>query len=141
MKNLLLLIAFLGATSFAKTQGNLQFNQVLTFSGGLTASPNSTTNSSIQTVPIGKVWKIESVGGGYISPTLGSSYMGAKVNNGLSIFRLVGSSLNNSGVDKNICPIWLRSGDNMSIEYYNSNSGNAQSTSYVISIIEFNIIP
>jgi hypothetical protein len=137
MKNLFLLIAILSISTFAKTQGNLQFNQVLTFSGGLTASLSSTTNSSIQTVPIGKVWKIESVGGGKLNNSFTGSYIGAKVNNGLSIFRLVGSNLNISGV----CPIWLRSGDNMSIEYYNSSGGSAQSTSYVISIIEFNIIP
>lgn len=47
MNNLFLLIAFLGATTFAKTQGNLQFNQVKLV-------------STVETVPAGKVWKVES---------------------------------------------------------------------------------
>ena len=50
------LILFLG-TCFS--QGNLQFNQVLTFGGTLCAS----CNQPIGTVPVGKVWKIESKGG------------------------------------------------------------------------------
>jgi hypothetical protein len=50
MKKLFLLIAFFYVTSFAKSQGNLQFNQVLTITSGQS-----------YTVPTGKVLKIESI--------------------------------------------------------------------------------
>jgi hypothetical protein len=46
MKKLFLLIAFFYVTSFAKSQGNLQFNKVKLV-------------STVETVPAGKVWKVE----------------------------------------------------------------------------------
>lgn len=55
MKKLILSIIFGLSFFFVNAQGNLQFNQVLTYTGSLVAnnfSPN-------YTVPSGKVWKIE----------------------------------------------------------------------------------
>lgn len=50
MKNLFLLVAFLGVTSFTKVQSDLQFNRALTLIAGQS-----------YTVPTGKVFKIESI--------------------------------------------------------------------------------
>ena len=85
MKNLFTfcLILFLG-TCFS--QGNLQFNQVLTFGGTLCAS----CNQPIGTVPAGKVWKIES--------QLGSTVI--NINN-----------LNFAALTK--VPLWLKTGDSL----------------------------
>jgi len=55
MKHLITL-TFLFFLSISNAQGNLQFNQVLTYGGTLCAS----CNQPIGTVPAGKVWKIES---------------------------------------------------------------------------------
>ena len=138
MKIVLVSLFFLFG-SFVYSQGNLQFSQVLTLTGGISAGPGITTTSSTQTVPAGKVWKIESLGGGSIGTT-NTSYLGIIINNGLSIFKQMGNTNTGTGFSNNICPIWLRAGDNVSIQHFNS-SGLTVSTSYVISVIEFNIIP
>ena len=89
------------------SQGNLQFNQVLTYGGTLCAS----CNQPIGTVPVGKVWKIESKGGSTIN------------------------TVNGNAVTQTISyPFWLKAGDILG--HY---TGSAQD--WFISILEFNIVP
>lgn len=97
---------------------NLQFNQVYSFNGYL--GQGETGPSWV--VPQGKVWKVE-----YFS----SSFF--VLNEG----RTGGGSGNaNNG------PLWLKAGDSIRYDlyFYGANCcGN--STNYLISIIEFNIVP
>ena len=118
----------------ASAQGNLQFNQVLTFTGSIGVTANAVT-SPIQTVPAGKVWKIEHVGGVASNQTSASVRFGIQVNSGISL-----TYWSNGIVDQNICPIWLKASDNLQF-YYNNPGGTAQSCTYIISVVEFNIIP
>ena len=123
MKKILsLVIALLFTTSLSSfAQGNLQFNQVITLNFALSSS----ASSSIYTVPVGKVWKVESVSGSSAASS-GASYMqinGTNVPIGNSPLTLMNA-------------IWLKSGDQINI--YN---GYGLSAGYFCSIIEFNIIP
>ncbi len=136
MKNLftLCLLLFIG-TFFS--QGNLQFNQVLTFTGTV-ASNNGYVNSAINTVPAGKVWKIEHVGGSAFLMGNGTQY-GVTINNATSICYWGSSPSNYQLQVKEICPIWLKAGDNLS--FYWSQYNGTQGCDFVISIVEFNIVP
>lgn len=110
MKHLLTLclLLFLG-TCFS--QGNLQFNQVLTFTGTV-ASNNGFVNSAINTVPAGKVWKIEfKEGGGLLN-------------------------VNGMNLSLNQLPCWLKNGDIVAL-----NGNNSSTQNIFVSIIEFNIVP
>jgi hypothetical protein len=125
MKKILTIVfIFFTVQSFA--QGNLQFNQVKTFSG-------SSWNASltIDTVPQGKIWKIESMG----FSGVGNSAMtinGARYINYLgSYYSPYNSSLPNSGQVAIKETLWLKSGDVLGWEYGN----------YVITLIEYKIIP
>lgn len=115
-------------------QGNLQFNQVVTYTG--TGSGSYSYTSPTWTVPAGKVWKIESA-----SPSLANSAVTRKINveagGGWGTFALTTAS-NETSI--NPFPIWLKAGDQVQLQA----SGNCCSTTtfyYAISIIEFNIIP
>jgi len=127
MKKIIVLAALLFTFNVAThAQGNLQFNQVLTYTGSI----NGMTNQ--WTVPAGKVWKIESKtrtpNGGltfYINSTAVNDYYFFWNNAGQA-------SVSSMAIDS--APIWLKAGD---ISYFNS-SGTAN---YYISIIEFNIVP
>ncbi len=126
MKKLLFaMLLFIGFTG--KAQGNLQFNQVLTF-GGLSnagALSSNLTNylysSPPYTVPSGKVWKIENV-------NVSNANQNIVVNN--LFVGPVPTGLNGTS------PLWLKAGDVIRL---------AQSTStaytHFFSIIEFNVIP
>jgi len=128
------LIFFLG-TSFS--QGNLQFNQVLTFTGTV-VSNNGYVNSAINTVPAGKVWKIEHVGGSSSLLGNGTQY-GVTINNATSICYWGNTPANQLFLVKEICPIWLKAGDNLS--FYWSQYNGTQGCDFVMSIVEFNIVP
>lgn len=95
MKHLLTLclLLFIG-TCFS--QGNLQFNQVLTFGGTLCAS----CNQPVGTVPAGKVWKIEfKEGGGLLN-------------------------VNGMNLSLNQLPCWLKNGDIVALNGNNSSTQN-----------------
>jgi hypothetical protein len=109
-KILVIVLFFVATTSFA--QGNLQFNQVLTYSG-------TALNSPVWTVPTGKVWKVEMA---YPFNYGGTSTF--KVNNTIVCYNAV-----------NTQPIWLKASD------YCSFSVTTGGNSWFVSIIEFNIIP
>jgi hypothetical protein len=134
LRNTLCIALFSVLGSLLYSQGNLQFNQVLTFTGSIgVIGPNAVT-SPIQTVPAGKVWKIESVGGLASNQSSGNVRFGIQINTGISIVYW------NNLIDQNICPIWLKTNDNLQF-YYHNPSTNAQTCSYIISVVEFNIIP
>jgi hypothetical protein len=109
-KIVVIALFFVATTSFA--QGNLQFNQVLTYSGTSTASPN-------WTVPAGKVWKIETVN--MVNFTGSSTFI---VNNNTVLYNM-----------NSTLPIWLKPGDNCKF------SMTSNINPWFVSIIEFNIIP
>jgi hypothetical protein len=123
---ILILSFFLLPFSFLFSQGNLQFNQVLTYGGTLNAGLISTNNGNYQysspayTVPSGKVWKIESV------MSVNSIHM---IVNNLAVGNM------GSGQSPTF-PLWLKAGDVLRFAY-SSSSANT----YFFSGIEFNIIP
>jgi hypothetical protein len=129
---LLVMMLLLGIK--ASTQGNLQFNQVLTFTGSVGITGPNAVTSPIQTVPAGKVWKIEYVGGTASNQSSGNVRFGIQMNSGISMVYW------HTLVDQNICPIWLKASDNLQF-YYHNPGGTAQTCSYIISVVEFNIIP
>jgi len=98
--------------------------------------------SPIQTVPSGKVWKIEFVGSSSftsVEPTFSESKWGISVNT-RDIVLFVANGNYESPYSM---PIWLKAGDQL--RFYSTTSGwstgNNVTTNYVFSILEFNIIP
>jgi hypothetical protein len=140
---LTLLIVMVLSQYHSYAQGNLQFNQVLTFTGYITgscqvaypgASCNVTASSPIWVVPQNKVWKIE-----YKSRTDGGAHFKFFLN-AVSIVDL----LERAAVDN--APLWLKANDEIRFEAYAATTNYNQSGAtvnipYVISIIEYNIVP
>ena len=111
MRNLFLIVSILfNYVLFA--QGNLQFNQALLFSG-----------PAINTVPAGKIWKVENTAQSYNST--GSALYSSLEINGQNWFP------QGSGGSLPTGPIWLPAGSTIS-GYHTTTHFN---------IIEFNIIP
>ena len=147
MKTFFFFIA-LSFTSLAFSQGNLQFNQVITLQGAVNNGNVScgptlgfTCNSSqIYTVPSGKVWKIESTNctGNVVNSGGWASYFMSLKINGVDL--VGGYSTSNSGFFANDpvkYPIWLSSNNTLQAVVL----GAPTTTRYFISIIEFNIVP
>ncbi len=105
-------------TSFA--QGNLQFNQVITYNIGGIANNYDNVNF---TVPVGKVWKIESAINWTGNPLM-------LYPNGVMSY---GITLASSSKTVSDFPIWLNAGYNGLFSIYQNRA--------LISIIEFNIVP
>ncbi len=105
------LVAFLMISGLSFTQSNLEFSQVITYTGA--------GNSAIWTVPSGKVWKIESVL--MVNMTGVSTF---RVNNFVVLYNTVSSQ-----------PIWLKAGDNCQFAM------SSTSNSYILSIIEYTVVP
>lgn len=121
MKHLFTLcLLLLIGTSFS--QGNLQFNQVLTFAG---SAPGGSV-LTIGTVPVGKVWKIEAR-----SMDIGQFTLRI---NGFQYDYIYG--VGNTGLVTCDLPIWLKANDVISI-----NVPCCVARNYFYSIIEFNIVP
>ena len=113
MKKILLFLAiFIQFNSFG--QGELQFNQVITQVG-------TTTNAPIYTVPAGKVWKVESISSSY------PNYLNVNINN-VSVDLMYSSGFMPF-------PFWLKATDVIQI------FSASYPINYVISIVEFNIVP
>ena len=108
------LLVAISATSFA--QGNLQFNDVISFSG----TTYGTQTIQLDTVAVDKVIKVTSL-------NVTANYAQIIINN---ITNSYGSSLS----DVNF-PIWLKEGDILGIQ--STWNGNYN---YHISGIEFNIV-
>ena len=115
----LLVLIFLGSYN---AQGNLQFNQVLLLSA-------SSNNTAQWTVPLGKVWKIESMGGNaacvyvYLNNQMAFEHSGPVVSSG-GYYRHSASS-----------PIWLPEGTVL------GHSACTSSAYRWFSVLEFNIVP
>jgi hypothetical protein len=80
-------------------------------------------NSTLLTVPTGKVWKVESI---LCSST---SLLSIKINN---------STLPIPTISNAFMPIWLK--ENNTIQFYNGGSTGTV-RDYFISIIEYNVVP
>ncbi len=121
MRNFLFFIFLLSSLNIT-AQGNLQFNQVLLLS--------ATTNNAAQwSVPVGKVWKIEALGGF-------SAYTYVYLNNQIA-FEHNGPTVSSGGYYRHSAssPIWLPEGTILGHV-----SGNGSAFRW-FSIIEFNIVP
>lgn len=143
------MIALLLFSMASYAQGNLQFNQVLTYSGTLNCGQASPT----WTVPAGKVWKIE-----YRTTVSGNTNYD---NNSLSgpygpFFSLNGTKLTDKLIPSSVTPyqaygvtpnqfqpLWLKSNDQIqfSLNGFNTDCGDYKKYNYAISILEYNIIP
>jgi hypothetical protein len=132
IRTLVVFVCIMYSTSSLSAQGNLQFNQVRNFTGNLSGIATG-ISSPIQVVPQGKVWKVEHVGGNGSNP--GSSPRWGVLVNGSFSASFIGTY-----IDQNICPIWLKENDTLQFYYVNPQATN-QSCSYVISVIEFNVVP
>ena len=126
---ILILSFFRVLCSVLYSQGNLQFNQVITYSQLSTTTLSGSIHSyssQIYTVPVGKVWKIEK----FLMRNNGSVSTFLKVNNAFQI----------SPTEINPGPVWVKEGDQ--IQAVTSTTGGGNFTGgFFISIIEFNIIP
>ena len=126
----ILLSTFLLLSNLACAQGNLQFNQVIR------------VVEVLQTVPTGKVWKVES----YLENELVNSNSSSSsctsstihrpliINNGFYYFIgdvAWGSTNSLQMMNHNKFPIWLKSGDQI----------RTTCSSDFASVIEFNIVP
>ena len=145
MKKRILFISLITIVQFTYAQGDLQFNQVLSYTGSVSCNTgNCGANSpSSYTVPAGKVWKLESAGynsnkvSGYFSQAYliinGTGAYGGIMNQGSEAAysgKLISS------------PVWLKAGDVLSWGMNsNSGTGGTFSVSMHLSIIEFNIVP
>ena len=131
MKKFILFCSLLFVTKGVFAQGNLQFNQVLTYNGAIGTYLGLSSLSATYTVPTGKVWKIETKSITSSSLTFlinGRTFRDVEVRySGFGSGTMVFYSISN--------PIWLKAGD-----YINFNS-TAYVDDYFISIIEYNIVP
>ena len=119
MKKILILSAFIFCFSFAKAQGNLQFNQVIMYDMAGSAA-------QAITIPAGKVWKIESVGNsGVTNPAIYLRNAAAQP------FCFLGYATSTYAAQ---LPFWLPSGFTGSFLNGNASRG-------CVSIIEFNVVP
>jgi hypothetical protein len=119
------LALFSALSSLLYSQGNLQFNQVIS-NAGSTSTSNvgySTYNSIAYTVPAGKVWKLEYVFG------MNSGWYVTVNNKVIYYTNISGQPLERQS------PIWLKAGDILKL----SSIYNAYD--FYFSGIEFNIIP
>jgi hypothetical protein len=147
---LTLLIVIVLSQYHSYAQGNLQFNQVLTFTGYITGSCqvafqggscNVTVSSPIWVVPQNKVWKIE-----YKSRTDGG---GARFYlNAVSMVDLwdritSGGSWGFTSTAVDNAPLWLKANDEIHFQASapGNNGGASVNHPYIISIIEYNIVP
>lgn len=162
MKNLFLLIAFIGITSFASAQGNLQFNQVINLKRGDSYQVPTNKVLKIESISIqsnslcmprtgtqtfscsGGVTKTEGLYSGFTYLILGDLVYSVPNQRGRNLFGsanacLAGNNTNpscypiyNIDLGQIIVPIWLMQNKQISI--------NNTSISLLITAIEFNII-
>jgi hypothetical protein len=124
MRIIVVIISFFSVVSIA-AQGNLQFNQAKLV-------------STVQTVPAGKVWKVESIqyqgGPAFYLNTQGIRSIEGTLSfqiNGVVIYPSLHYMATNGAVPFQSFPIWLPAGSTLA-----AGSGTA-----FLSVIEFNIVP
>lgn len=136
-KHLFFLLIFI-APLVSKSQVNLQLNRVITYAGTLT----STQEVFLDTVPVGKVWKIEAIGP--------SGFNSDKDFQSSNTFTINGKSYCNinfppytSGTSQNPVTIkeviWLKSGDFIGYKNNSRIQFCLCPIDYFVSILEFNL--
>jgi hypothetical protein len=112
------------------SQYNLQFNQVVTLNGvGIGCQ-----NTSVGSVPTGKVWKLEA----WTNSNEVAIYFNGTIYNNHYLAGWGNSNGQQFQLSSNLNPIWLKAGDNISVTISNQ---FCQNRSYFFSIIEFNLVP
>jgi len=137
----------------ANAQGNLQFNKVVNIEHQKKLSPTFAAFSGINyfaysdtviTVPIGKIWKIESATSSYSQDTTFSSAFALNSNfNGSWWVDII---LNNvritNGLDGIKSPIYLQAGTyRLGMRMHSSTNTFTWGCKMFISAIEFNVVP
>ena len=132
----ILTIAILLFSMASYAQGNLQFNQVLTYTGTLTPIQFVSTT---YTVPTGKLWKIKFVN--KLPYNIVNTINGVQYQyNGFAL------NINNKWLfGENFNEIFLKSGDTIKLGWANQSASSGYNApfanfDYVISIVEFNIV-
>lgn len=124
---IIIIITLLLFSQSSYAQGNLQFNRIRTFTG--------INNTTFDTVPLGKVWKIESMGisGGRDFGNNLTGYLTINNTTYSNVAREINTG-NNNVISLSVIKetIWLQSGD------YLGWTGAARN--YVVSIIEYNTL-
>jgi len=122
-------IAMLLFSMASYAQGNLQFNQVKTFTGSIISNGSF---KLFDTIPQGKVWKIEAIG------LNASCFLNINGRNYVNTLLHIGNTATSMVSNENL---WLKAGD--VVGYYSSMNFNCPgcSSDYVVSVIEYNIIP
>ena len=133
MKKITFILSALLITAISvKSQSNLQFVKVLTYAG--TVNNYDKQEVLIDSVPSGKVWKIEAKGMSGLGVALkinGKKYINVQPFS-IGFSSPTGTSINET--------IWLKSGDVISYAYFIPGSTGANySFDYFISILEFNL--
>lgn len=140
MKQILSILLLISVFTFAKAQGNLQFNQVKYIKLSYVTPNNNSYQGYDQviTVPPGKVWKIESVIGSaqgnsnYVSPTTTVTLDGVV----LSFY-----SSSSNGYQAAPLPIWLPEGSYTLSLVSSASLTTGTTITGRVSAIEFNIVP
>jgi hypothetical protein len=132
----ILTIAILLFSMASYAQGNLQFNQVLTYNGTLTPSQFVSTT---YTVPTGKIWKIKYVN--KLPYATVTTYNGIQPQyNGFAL------NINSKWLfGESFTEIFLKSNDTLKLGWTTQSSTQGYNApfanfDYVISIVEFNIV-
>lgn len=127
--NRIITILFSLLSSFSiHSQGTLQFNKVIT--GFYSAPALGYFTPPQDTVPAGKVWKIEKI----LPCECFNTYI--YLNN--VQFQLCYNGAVRANMDDRLTPLWLKAGDTFRV-WGHSPAGGA--TRLIVSIIEFNILP
>ena len=150
MKKQILILAFLIISLSSFSQGNLQFNQVLTFSRSINTSSYVTTTDNMGaiyayvtytdttlTVTTGKIWKIEKMDGNLTFNSTSTSPTG--------IGALMINNAHKISVSQNNGVVWLKSGDKINMTLNNDGGGRVFGGitaiyTNLLSIIEFNVV-
>jgi hypothetical protein len=142
-KLVLLLFSFIACCTFS--QGNLQFNKVITYenSGTWTAGVLD-FSSPVYTVPAGKVWKIE-----YINlrrSQVGTNPQQAQLlidgKNIYDNFQSQSVPVSGGMINSEIrCPLWMEAGSSIQANFTGGNQNVSYPASFFFSIIEFNLVP
>ena len=135
-------MCFNSAFTLRRAQGNLQFNQVLTYTGSIqwSAQPwqGFLVNGPQWTVPSGKGWKIE-----HKKKAL-YQYLGFYLN-GIGVVDIFTTSnaFGPSAVSVDNSILCLKENDivNFATQGNVNDIGGSGTVQYVISILEFNVIP
>lgn len=129
------LLLAISASCFA--QGNLQFNQVLSFNYSTSLGNYTSSNVDTLNVPEGKVWKITSASSVRVN---GSSLL-PPTSCAIKVDNHVLSKNSTSGAISVQTPYWLKSGPHTITLSSISSTVQIYTFHGSISIIEFNVLP